>query len=322
MISILTEHELEIQTRKVLISGIDNAGKSSIQDILKFIPLEAIQRRVPSKDIEISKKQFMKVNYVFFIPPGQMDLRKNELHGSMKHEYFENIDTFIFTIDSSDKRRFDESREELQLSICDLLELSPGCKNFLLFAHKQDLEDALDSFQIKKTILDPLENLYPGIIKQFKIFETSIINPESIHEPFVKAIAKHVGMNRIDFDKLAEWVRTQTQAKITLITDHNGLLIGESFVGKENTNTFAAYVAKIFSAVEDFQTDLEVGGIKIIVLEDEEEKNYSIISRINCSKNDYLALLVGYPNTQIGMARIINKKGLLKLKEAYSSYQN
>ncbi len=316
-----TEQELEMEIEKVLIAGLDNAGKSSIQDILKYIPIEAAQRRTPSKDLEISEKKFLKKKYIFFIPPGQEDLRLKEFHGTMKNEYFENVSTFIFVVDSSEIERVNESREELQRSIEDLMLLSPECKKFILLAHKQDLDEAENGLSLKKQILDPLNHLFPNIIYQFKIFETTLFSPETIHEPFVKVIANHVGINRFDFDKLAEWVRKQTNAKIVLVTDPNGLLIGESFTGIEKSTVFAAYVAKIFSAIEDFQADLEVGGIKIIVLEDEDESNYSIVSRINCTKDDYLALLIGFPKTQIGMARIINRTGLSHLKDAYNSYK-
>lgn len=316
------KQELELEIAKVLITGIDNAGKSSIQDILKFLPVEAAYRRIPSKDIEITQKIFLKKKYVFFIPPGQEDLRTNELHGSMRNEYFENVQTFIFIVDSADIERLEEARNELITSIEDLIELSPECKNFLLFAHKQDLEQAKNALFIKKQIVDPVGEIFPEIVKKIKIFETSIVSPESIHEPFVKAIARHVGTNRIDFDGIAKWIRKQVNARIVLITDHNGLLIGESFTGEENPTIYAAYLAKIFSAVEDYQIDLEASGINMILLEDENQKNYSIFSRINCSKNDYLALLIGEPKTQLGMTRIINRKGLLNLKEAYEIYKN
>ncbi len=315
------KQELELETEKILLAGLDNAGKSSIQDILKFTPIEAALRRVPSKDLEIFNKNFLKKNYIFFVPPGQEDLRLNEYHGSMREEYFGNVSTFIFIIDSSDDLRFKEASAELQRSIEDLLDLSPNCKSFLIFAHKQDLNNASDGMRIKKEILDPLKQLYPGIILQFKIYETTVLNPETIHEPFVRAIAKHVGIVRIDFDKLAEWIREKVRARIVLITDPNGLLIGESFTGEENSLVYAAYVAKIFSATEDFQSDLEGDSVKIILLEENSENHYSIISRINCSKNDYLALFIGNPLANIGMTRLVNKKGLQKLKAAYSNYK-
>jgi GTPase SAR1 family protein len=317
----LGNQELGLETEKILIAGLDNAGKSSIQDILRYTPIEAAMRRVPSKDIEIFNKDFLKKQYVFFVPPGQEDLRINEYHGSMRHEYFSNVSTFIFVIDSSDSSRFNEAHEELLRSIEDLLDLSPECKNFLLFAHKQDLGDAIDSMTIKEQILEPLKELFPGIVVQFKIFETTVTQPETIHEPFVKAIAKHVGTTRIDFDQLAEWIRDKVRARIVLITDSNGLLIGESFTGEENTIIYAAYVAKIFSATEDFQDELEINGVKIVILEEENEKGYSLISRINCSKRDYLALFIGNPLANIGMTRLVNKKGLQKLMVAFNDYK-
>lgn len=314
------EHELDYATEKVLIAGLDNAGKSSIQDILQFVPTEAALRRVPSKDIEIFNKNFLKKNFVFFIPPGQEDLRNKEYHGTMKSEYFSNVKTFIFVIDSSDSMRFNEARAELQKSIEDIIELSPECQNFLIFAHKQDLNDICSSLEILDHLLEPLKNLYPGIIRKFKIYETTVINPETIHEPFLKAIAQHVGIIRIDFDELADWVREQTKARIVLITDHQGLLIGESFTGEENSLNFAAFVAKIFSATEGFYDELDVDNIKIVILEEDSEQNYNLISRINCSKSNYLALFIVNPMVQIGMARLINKRGLEKLKQAYENY--
>ena len=314
------EHTMELETEKVLIVGIDNAGKSSIQDILRFTSAEAAFRRSPSRDLELFNKEFLKRNYIFFIPPGQEDLRRNELHGSMKNEYFSDVSTLILVVDSTDTHRFLEVQEELQKTIEDLLELSPKCSNFILFAHKQDLADAVDSMEIKRKIVDPLRQLYPGIVNQFIIYETSILDSRTIHEPFIKAIAKHIGTNRVDFDALADWVREQAKARIVLITDANGLLIGESYVGHEDSLIYAAYMAKIFSAVEDFEADIKVGGIKIVVLEEENEIDYSVISRINCSKKDYLAMLIGYPKAHMGMSKLINKKGLQKLKVAFENY--
>ncbi len=318
----MQNQDLELETRKVLIAGIDNAGKSSIQDVLRYISTEAALRRTPSRDIEIFNKNFLKKNYVFFIPPGQEDLRINEYHGSMKTEYFSEVSTFIFVVDSSDKERFQDAQIELQHSIEDLLELSPECSKFLFFAHKHDLKEACNTSIIQKEILEPLAQLYPGIIMQFKIFETSILYPESIHEPFLKAIANHVGTIKIDFDELADWIREQVRAKIVLITDPHGLLIGESFTGNEESLIYAAYVAKIFSATEEFQEDLVKDGVKIVILEEDDESNYSLISRINCTKRDYLALFIGNPTVHLGMARLINKRGLEKLQEVYVNYQN
>ena len=315
------KQECERGVEKVLIAGIDNAGKSSIQDILRFTPTEAALRRVPSNEIEIFDKVFLKKKYVFFIPPGQEDLRLKEFHGAMRANYFEQVSVFIFVIDSSDKTRFREAQEELQRSIEDLLEITPHCHNFLLFAHKQDIEDAGTAMAIKEQILDPLKRFFPVIVSQFKIYETTILAPESIHEPFVKAIAKHVGIQRIDFDKLADWIRKQTRSRFVLISDANGLLIGEAYTGAEDPIAFAAYMAKLFSATDDFQRELKSQGFQTILLEEEDGINYSLISRVNCSRNDYLALLIGRPKEQIGLTRIINRKGLAKLREEYNNYR-
>ncbi|NHJ86528.1 MAG: hypothetical protein FK734_13770 [Asgard group archaeon] len=318
----IQDHVVELETQKILIAGLDNAGKSSIQDIMQFISIEAAKRRIPSEEIELFQKKFLKKNYSFFIPPGQEELRLSELHGSMKNEYFENVSTLIFVIDSSQKNRFSEAQEELQRCIENILEFSPMCSNFIIYAHKQDLQEAVDALTIFDCILFPLKNLFPSVITKFKLFETTIVNPETVFEPFVKAIAKHVGTIKIDFNSIAADIREQVKAKIVLITDPNGLLVGESFTGEEDSIIYAAYVAKIFSATEDFQGELEAGGVETIILEEGRKNQYSVISRINCTKDDYLALFIGNPKVNLGMTRLVNQKGLEKLREAYRNYQN
>ncbi|MHA1879541.1 MAG: ADP-ribosylation factor-like protein [Candidatus Heimdallarchaeota archaeon] len=313
--------EVEQQVEKVLITGLDNAGKSSIVDILNYLPTEAVLRRTPSQELEIFNKSFMKKEFVFFIPPGQETLRQTELHGTMKGEYFSNVSTFVFVVDAADKLRVQEVRQELKCSLEDLLAFSPDCKQFLIFAHKQDLEGALTSFELAEKIVEPLQQQFPCLKNKFKLFETTIINPETIYEPFLKAIAKHVGLNRIDFDQLAEWIREQVKAKIVLITDAEGLLVGEAQKGQEDTIIYSAYIAKIFSATDEYQSDIFREGIKIAILEEEKKENYSIVSRVNCSKKDYLALFIGNPKVNLGLARLITKKGLERLEVAYQRYR-
>jgi len=313
--------ELSLQVEKVLITGLDNAGKSSIQDILNYLPPEAIFRRAPSQDLELFSKIFLRKKFVFFIPPGQEKLRVSELHGTMKEDYFSNVATFIFVVDAADHSRFEEVQKELHWSLVDLLSCAPECRQFLLFVHKQDLPEAWSGLEVTERILQPLLNHFPQVIGKFKIFETTVVNPETIYEAFLKAIAKHVGLNRIDFDELAEWIREQVKAKVVLITDAQGLLVGDSQEGKEDLLIYAAYVAKVFSATDAFHYDLLNEGIKMAILEEEKKQNYSIISRINCSKEDYLALFIGNPRVNLGLARLITKKGLEKLTEAFQRYR-
>lgn len=305
---------------KILIAGLDNAGKSSIQDILNFTSTTAALRRAPSQELEIFDRQFLKTEFTFFVPPGQRKLRLGELHGDLRYEYFTNVNQLVFVVDAKAKERFSEVRDELQRVLEDILELANNCQSFILLAHKQDLKEAANGLEIQKEILKPLEDYFPSVIHKFKIFETTIFGPETIYEVFLKAIAKHRGLNRIDFDRLADWVQKETSAKMVLISDANGLLIGASKLSLNNVRAYAAYIAKMFSALEDYQVELGSVGIQSILLE-EENNEYSLISRINCSNDDYLALLIINPKEHIGLTRIINRKAISKLREAFKDYR-
>ena len=52
---------VELETQKILIAGLDNAGKSSIQDIMQFISIEAAKRRIPSEEIELLNEEYMSI---------------------------------------------------------------------------------------------------------------------------------------------------------------------------------------------------------------------------------------------------------------------
>ncbi|KAI6188822.1 ADP-ribosylation factor-like protein 3 [Aphelenchoides besseyi] len=106
--------------------GLDNAGKTTI---LKKLASEDVTHITPTQDIKLN---------VWDIG-GQRKIRpywKN---------YFDNTDVLIYVIDSTDKKRFDETALELS----ELLE-EEKLKNVpvLVFANKQDLFNAAPASEI------------------------------------------------------------------------------------------------------------------------------------------------------------------------------
>ncbi|KAL1235970.1 ADP-ribosylation factor-like protein [Trichinella spiralis] len=116
---------------RILLLGLDNAGKTTL---LKGLVSEDITHVTPTQGFNIKSvvSDGFKLN-VWDIG-GQRKIRpywKN---------YFENADILIYVIDSSDRRRFDETGVELM----ELLEEEKLTNvPLLIFANKQDLVNAV-----------------------------------------------------------------------------------------------------------------------------------------------------------------------------------
>ncbi|CAH8532250.1 unnamed protein product [Heterobilharzia americana] len=118
------------QEIRILLLGLDNAGKTTI---LKHLASEDISQTTPTQGFNIKSVQSQGFKLNVWDIGGQRKIRpywKN---------YFENTDVLIYVIDSADKKRFEETGEELmELLSEDKLAGVP----LIIFANKQDLISA------------------------------------------------------------------------------------------------------------------------------------------------------------------------------------
>ncbi|XP_049277897.1 ADP-ribosylation factor-like protein 3 isoform X1 [Anopheles funestus] len=125
---------------RILLLGLDNAGKTTL---LKQLASEEVTQVTPTAGFNIKSvvSEGFKLN-VWDIG-GQSKIRpywKN---------YFENTDVLIYVIDSSDKKRLEETGDELtELLLDDKLKSVP----LLVFANKQDVVGALKASEIAECL--------------------------------------------------------------------------------------------------------------------------------------------------------------------------
>ncbi|PAA63926.1 hypothetical protein BOX15_Mlig030402g2, partial [Macrostomum lignano] len=126
------------QEVRILTLGLDNAGKTTI---LKALASEDISHITPTQGFNIKSVQSQGFKLNVWDIGGQRKIRpywKN---------YFDNTDVLIYVIDSSDKKRFEETGEEL----FELLEEEKlSGVPVLIFANKQDLMGASRADEISK----------------------------------------------------------------------------------------------------------------------------------------------------------------------------
>lgn len=125
---------------KILILGLDNSGKTSI---LKKLSDEDITHIMPTQGFNIKSLQQAGFKLNVWDIGGQRAIRPYWRH------YFESADVLVYVIDSADKRRLEESGNELDQL---LEEEKLGGVPLLVFANKQDLMGAATPQEIAELL--------------------------------------------------------------------------------------------------------------------------------------------------------------------------
>ncbi|KAN0066308.1 ADP-ribosylation factor-like protein 2 [Thecaphora frezii] len=143
LLSILRKTKLRSRELRVLFLGLDNAGKTTILKRLLNQPQQEIESISPTLGFSI--QTFVHNGYTLNVwdVGGQKTLRpywKN---------YFERTDCVVWVVDSSDRARIGDCRDELHALLGE--ERLSGA-TILVFANKQDLSGAMSSDEIKAAL--------------------------------------------------------------------------------------------------------------------------------------------------------------------------
>jgi len=121
---------------RILMVGLDAAGKTTILYKLK---LGEIVTTIPTIGFNVETVEYKNISFTVWDVGGQDKIRPLWRH------YFQNTQGLIFVVDSNDRERIGEARDELQrmLSEDELREAI-----LLIFANKQDLPNAMNAAEI------------------------------------------------------------------------------------------------------------------------------------------------------------------------------
>ena len=121
---------------RILMVGLDAAGKTTI---LYKMKLGEIVTTIPTIGFNVESLQYKNIKFTMWDVGGQDKLRPLWRH------YFQNTNGVIFVVDSNDRDRAGNARDELSklLSDDELREAS-----LLVFANKQDLPNAMSTAEL------------------------------------------------------------------------------------------------------------------------------------------------------------------------------
>jgi len=154
---------------RILILGLDNAGKTTILYRLQNDSEESIQT-IPTIGFNVEVLQYKNIKFQVWDLGGQTSIRP------YWRCYYPNTDAVIFVVDSCDTARLAVARQEL-LAMLDEDELRDAA--LLVFANKQDSRGALNAQQVSEGLgLAGIKN------RQWSIQETSALKGSGLFEGF------------------------------------------------------------------------------------------------------------------------------------------
>jgi len=121
---------------RILMVGLDAAGKTTILYKLK---LGEIVTTIPTIGFNVETVEYKNISFTVWDVGGQDKIRPLWRH------YFQNTQGLIFVVDSNDRERAVEAREELSKMLSED-ELRDAA--LLIFANKQDLPNAMSAAEI------------------------------------------------------------------------------------------------------------------------------------------------------------------------------
>ncbi|KAJ1826444.1 ADP-ribosylation factor-like protein 2 [Coemansia sp. RSA 2599] len=152
LVSIIRKIKEKEKELRILVLGLDNAGKTTIMKRLNGEPIDTVS---PTLGFNITTLAFDTYKVNFWDVGGQRTIRP------YWRNYFEQTDGIIWVVDSADRERMGDCERELHGL---LKEDRLAGASLLVFANKQDMEGALSEGEIGLALgLDALTTHHWGI---------------------------------------------------------------------------------------------------------------------------------------------------------------
>jgi len=228
---------------KIIISGLDNAGKTSILTALdkKYDFQREIIELKPTIRIEYHNTHFLGNEIHIWDMGGQLQFR--ELYQNRREIYFSDCDLLIYVIDIQDYERFEESLGYLDMVLSYFIEEHLDVPLIVSF-HKYDPEirgdEAINNniIDIRQTILER----YPEVKTLFQ--QTSIYDIISV----VQLISYGLSVFDKKFFELSELLEIYLEefgCASLILFDQNGIIISEFYSDDINSELYIELLESI-----------------------------------------------------------------------------
>ena len=212
---------------KIIISGLDNAGKTSILTALdrKYDFAKDIVHLKPTIRVEYHKMNFLASKLILWDMGGQDQYR--EIYINYQDIYFDATDLLIYVIDIQDKERFENSLEYLDAILTFFIESEMDVPLIITF-HKFDPE-----LRGNAEILNQIDDLKEKILNKYSNFKI-LFQQTSIYDIISIIQLVSYGLSVFDdkfFDLsgLLEKFLVEFKSQALIVFDRNGIIISEYY---------------------------------------------------------------------------------------------
>ncbi|MHA1792050.1 MAG: ADP-ribosylation factor-like protein [Promethearchaeota archaeon] len=286
------------ETKKLLVLGLDNAGKTTIVNLIldKVINPISIQ---PTKGVERHSISFLDQKIVIHDLGGQ---KKYRIHYLENPHVLKDTNVLIYVIDLQDRERYDLSLEYFEASLEFLNELQSKPVIFLIF-HKLDgnyLEDYKDintgvrveNARLKEKFMDVAKDLD---FEVNEIFETSITDEWRCFEVFLKIWNIIIPLTKTLNEFLKTLVNNNKEVMMSLLMDIQGNVVAKAFNYNEgyDSEKLSDIAARSISILLDWQKTINHQNMKekqdFAILEIEDQS--IMLQRLETKKGNYYLVL-------------------------------
>ncbi len=258
-----SSEEKEIpKAKKILLLGLDNAGKSSIVQLVVKKMTDALTT-VPTKNVDRSDLEILGQQILIHDLGGQQKYRKKYLESPT---FFEAVDVMVYVVDLQDRDRYEVALDYFDKALASTVALGLSPKLFL-FLHKFDgiyLEEYKDVKTRTQLECDSLKDQFSDIAKKYGLeledgFRTSIKDEwgcfVAFNKVWISVIQKAESMQQF-LDKLVD---ANPEIGVALLVDKVGTIIAKTLhqIEGENMEEILSVAAHSVILLLDWQHTVE-----------------------------------------------------------------
>ena len=221
--------------KKIIIAGLDNAGKTSMLKLVKNKMIDFLSI-APTRGIDRSEARILGNQIAVHDFGGQSRYRKDYLE---QPRYFDETNAYIFVIDLQDKDRYELSLEyfDNSLQLLHEMEIKP---NIFIFFHKYDGDYLVDYNDEHKHIREEFNTLkyrLTDLAKRYNfdvrdMFKTSIYEEWSVYTAFYDVWVSIIIRLKSIQAYLERLLEELEHVKLSMLLDAQGNLIAKE-LGKK-----------------------------------------------------------------------------------------
>lgn len=215
-------------TAKIVVTGLDNAGKTSLLLALekKFSFEEDAKQLSPT--VRVNRDSFSFLNQLIYRWDFGGQVKYREEYLSNKERFFADLDIFFFVIDVQDRDRFGEAVDYFS-EIADFFTSREAKVPIIVLLHKYDPELREDPITEKAII--SLKDMILKIKGEYSVdfFETSIYEIDSVMRCFSQAFARYLPRAELISNVFEDFAREHPLLALMLM-DCSGITIADYYM--------------------------------------------------------------------------------------------